>query len=175
MFPGMYLRCFKNLQYQSLQNMLCSLFLNLESSFQSCRWVLISPLLCPACTRDGEQLITIVFATAFFMCLKTTWCLSSRLNTLLQTSSTFHTALIILLDLWYLSWPVVPLSKDFWRPLLLGMYFNVVFFFYKFETLKFWEALFIDQENYSPSNCRFELLCDNTINYVPSGLNYFSS
>lgn len=156
--------------------MLCSLFLNLESFFNFCKCMLISSLLCSACSGHGEWLITVIFETVlhtFEIYFKTTWCLLSGLNTFLQTSFTFCIGLIILLDhwnLWYLSWTMVPLSKEFWRDAFLHC-----LHFVQFETSKFWEVLFIDWENYFLSNCWFELLYNNILTCITSGLNDFSS
>lgn len=103
---------FKNLQNESLQTGLCSLFLDLESSFQSFRWVLISSLLCPACTGHREHLMTFFMFEIYY---QTSWWLSYGINIFLQIPSTFYTVLIILLDdcnLWYQLWIVVPSSKD---------------------------------------------------------------
>lgn len=56
-----------------------------------------------------------------------------------------------------------------------GMHFYIVLILGKFETLKFWDVLYIDQESSFPFNWRFQLLCNIIVTCISSSLKYFSS
>lgn len=98
-------RSFKNVQNQSVQNGLCSLFLDLESSFSILQM-----------SADLFTIMSCLYWTWRALDdvsdYQTSWWLAPGINLFLQISSMFHTVLITLLNdcnLWYQFWIVVPL------------------------------------------------------------------
>lgn len=165
---------FKNFQNQSPQNELCSLFLDLESAFQSFRWVLISSLFSPAWYWTWRAPDDIFYVWNL---------LSEKLMTFIRNkyipSNFFHLPQNSYTSRWLqLMISLVNCGafvKRFGRPMLPGMHFYTVLILGKFETLKFWDALYIDQESSFCFNSVFLLPYNIIVTCITSSLKYFSS